>query len=150
MSDSYVAQKIRDALIMAEGSRARAQRILLARVQEDDRLLRGLAAPFIKAIVTSAVERATRGQRDSAPSAAPSRTSGRSAPARGPQRTLPPEALDTVLAQLGRQLVAEAQGGPASGGAAKPAAADPAVRRGSDHATTIRALAAVYKRKHER
>ena len=148
MSDSYVAQKIRDALLMAEGSRARAQRILLARVQDDDRLLRGLAAPFLKAIVTSAVERATRGQRDAAP-AAPV-PSGRVA-GRAPQpRTLPPEALDTVLAQLGRQLAAEARGAPASGSSSRPATADPAVRRGSDHATTIRALAAVYKRKHER
>jgi hypothetical protein len=142
MSDSYVAARIREAVAAAEGSRARAQRILLAWTQTDDRLLRGLAAPFMKAIVTSAVERATRPARGGAPAG---------------RRELSPEALDLVLAKL-----ASRDAGPAPARSTSPGATGgdtargivlgtlnptPPTKAGDRHVQTIKALAALYKRR---
>jgi hypothetical protein len=151
MSDPYVAARIREALVAAEGSRARARRILLGWVQEDDRLLRGLAAPFLKAIVTGAVERATRPR---APAPA-------SAAAEVPRRELSPEALDLVLSQMGRRQPGAAAPRPASG----PATAQrgealaglklgtvnvpPPTKAGDAHVRTIKALAQLYKRSRD-
>lgn len=155
MSDPYVAARIREALVAAEGSRARARRILLGWVQEDDRLLRGLAAPFLKAIVTGAVERATR-PRPPAPA---------SAAAEVPRRELSPEALDLVLSQMGRRQPGAAAPRPAPAPASGPAAAQrgealaglklgtvnvpPPTKAGDAHVRTIKALAQLYKRRRD-
>ncbi|MDR3518275.1 MAG: hypothetical protein P4M00_20965 [Azospirillaceae bacterium] len=152
MSDNYVDSKVRDALRAAQGNRGRAQRLLVGLLEQDSRLLRGLAQPFLKAIVAAAIERVTRGTGVAttpglgAPSptgpVAPPRTGGR-----GP-RTLAPEQLDRVLAQLGQGP------DPAAGSGGKQApvnspSVDPAsVRRlGPDQASTMVALAAAFKRK---
>jgi hypothetical protein len=153
MSDPYVAARIREALVAAEGSRAQARRILLGWVQEDDRLLRGLAAPFLKAIVTGAVERATR-PRVPAPA---------SAAVEVPRRELSPEALDLVLSQMGRRQPGAAAPRPAS--ASGPATAQrgealaglklgtvnvpPPTKAGDAHVRTIKALAQLYKRRRD-
>lgn len=160
MSDSYVAARIREALVAAEGSRARAQRILLARAQEDDRLLRGLAAPFMKAIVTAAVERATR-PRMSVEAAAKSPTRIAAGSGASQRRELSPEALDLVLSQMGRRQPAAAEGSlPAGSDAARRAEpagglklgtlnAPPPTKAGEAHVRTITALAQLYKRRRE-
>jgi hypothetical protein len=142
MSDSYVAAKIREAVAAAEGSRARAQRILLTWAQTDDRLLRGLAAPFMKAIVTGAVERATRPVRNGAS---------------GGQQQLSPEALDLVLAKLasregGPPPARSASAGPTGGDTARGIVLGtlnptPATKAGDRHVQTMKALAALYKRR---
>jgi hypothetical protein len=129
MSDSYVASKVREALVTAQGSRGRAQRLLLSWIMEDELLLRGLARPFLKAITMSALERVARTM--------PAPTQTRRPPQPAAPRSLPPEALDSVLAQLGRQLADDREG----------EAAAPPRRRGPDHAATIRALAAGFARK---
>lgn len=142
MSDSYVAAKIREAVMAAEGSRARAQRILMTWAQADDRLLRGLAAPFMKAIVTSAVERATRPARGRAPA---------------PRQELSPEALDLVLAKLasrdaGQAPARSASPGPAGGDTARGIVLGtlnptPPTKAGDRHVQTMKALAALYSRR---
>ena len=60
MSDSYTSSKIKEALVASQGSRARAQDILLGWAQADDRLLRGLVEPYLKGIVTGTIERVTK------------------------------------------------------------------------------------------
>lgn len=60
MSDSYTSAKIKEALVASQGSRARAQDILLGWAQADDRLLRGLVEPYLKGIVTGTIERVTK------------------------------------------------------------------------------------------
>lgn len=150
MPDPYTAARIREALVAAEGSRARARRILLGWAQEDDRLLRGLAAPFLKAIVTGVVERASRPRAASAPA---------SASDAAPRRELSPEALDLVLSQMGRRQPAGAAPGaaPASERQGEIAAGlrlgtvntPPPTRAGDAHVKTIKALAQLYKRRRE-
>lgn len=134
MTDSYVTGKVREALALSHGSRGHAQRLLLKWVQSDDRLLRGLAAPFLKAIVTSAVERATRPVVQPRPDSAAAASAG---------KTLAPEMLDRVLAQMGRR--------PAGSADAPPPRPSGTVRRlGADQAASMRVLAAVFQRKRER
>jgi hypothetical protein len=159
MSESYAASKIREAMAAAEGSRARAHRLLLGWATTDDRLLKGLAAPFLKAIVTAAVDKAARGSRSAAPT-----------------RELSPEALDRVLDQMARGQGASARpaapGGRGPAGAGVPARraamapspapsqaapgislgtlnTPPPTKAGDRHVQTIKALAMLYKRRRE-
>jgi hypothetical protein len=60
MSDSYTSSKIKEALVASQGSRARAQDILLGWAQADDRLLSGLVEPYLRGIVTGTIERMTK------------------------------------------------------------------------------------------
>lgn len=135
MSETYVTLKIREALRAADGSRAQAQRILLAWALDDEQLLRGLAKPFLKAIIGSAVAHVARGaDAKAAPVAAPA---PRSSPRGGPKK-LPPQMLDAIIAQMGQ---------PASTPA--PRAAAPMVEDdgGGEQAESLKALAAAFKRK---
>ena len=54
--------EVKKALILAQGSRAQAQKELLKIVLSDEELLRELVAPFLKAITAQAIDRALRAQ----------------------------------------------------------------------------------------
>ncbi len=97
MANSYVDGKVRDALVAAKGSRATAQKLLMAWAVEDPQLLLGIAQPFLKAIAAAAVE---RGVRPSAPSRGAPAGPGRSRAAA--DSALSKEALADVLSRLGR------------------------------------------------
>ncbi|OYD85487.1 MULTISPECIES: hypothetical protein [Azospirillum] len=110
MANSYVDGKVRDALVAAKGSRATAQKLLMAWAVEDPQLLLGISQPFLKAIAAAAVE---RGVRPSAPSRSAPAAPGRS---RGPaDSALSKEALADVLSRLGRDPGEDA---PTAGGRA--------------------------------
>jgi len=106
MSDSYTSAKIKEALVASQGSRTRAQDILLGWAQADDRLLRGLVEPYLKGIVTGTIERVTK------PAAEKSVTTVQ-APVRVPVAKVPvpkpappcelsPEALEKALSLMGQ------------------------------------------------
>ncbi|EWY42096.1 hypothetical protein N825_19500 [Skermanella stibiiresistens SB22] len=165
MSDAYTNAKIREALLASKGSRARAQDILMGWAQTDDDLLRGLVSPYLKGIVAGTVERVTRpSEQVTAPApvrpSPPARPSPPVAPSsarapnrQGPQRQLSPEALDKALAMMG-------QGAPPRQAAPTPVRSPgglklgttnpvPPTKAGAKHQQTMRALAALYARKHE-
>ncbi len=60
MSDSYLDGKVREALLAAKGSVALAQNTLMAWAAKDERLLRTMVQPFIKAISGDAIARALK------------------------------------------------------------------------------------------
>ena len=60
MSSSYLDEKVRDALKAADGGRAMAQKTLMLWAWQDDRLLKEMARPFLKAIAAAALEGAVR------------------------------------------------------------------------------------------
>lgn len=99
MSNSYVDGKVREAIMAAKGSRANAQKLLMAWAVEDPDLLRGIAQPFLKAIAAAAIERAAR-----PPSNAASRArSGAAAGGARPSASgLSRDALENLLDRLGR------------------------------------------------
>lgn len=128
MSDTpYISAKVREAVLQAKGDPVTAQRLLIAACGRDDRLLRGLVAPFIKGIVAHAVQKV-------AASAAPA--------ARGPKK-LTAQALDDVIGQLGQRIgsKAEPQG--------MTALINPPTRptAGEGHQKSLRQLAAAFARK---
>lgn len=96
MGNSYVDGKVRDALMAAKGSRATAQKLLMAWAVEDPQLMLGIAQPFLKAISAAAIERGARNPSGARPAAAGTR--GRPAP----DSALSKEALASVLSRLGR------------------------------------------------
>lgn len=103
MSDTYVTLKIREALKVAQGSRAQAQRVLIAWALDDEQLLRGLCKPFLKAIAGSAVDRVARGGGATPVSVSPAPGQGiaRAArPASGPKK-LSPQMMDAIIARMG-------------------------------------------------
>ena len=160
MSDSYLDGKVREALLTAKGSRSLAQNILMKWAMSDDRLLKAMALPFLKAIsgaaITTAIKRGV-----SVP--------GLGAPPPKPVPKLTQADLMKVLGQLGgggesedgrsdRLSAADILGGaPApkptapvrraggggGGGGGKPAAP-------ADQASAIRTLADVYARNRKR
>src|SRR3546814_14035118 len=93
MSDAaYVSAKVSEAVARAEGEPAAAQRLLIAWCSRDDRLLRGLVAPFIQGLVAHAVPKTESAHADPGP-----RRLSRSAPdhargqlGRAPGATSPP------------------------------------------------------------
>lgn len=135
MSDTYVTLKIREALKAAQGSRSQAQRILTTWALDDEQLLRGLAKPFLKAIVGSAVDRVARGG-GAVTTASPAPGQGIARSARttgsGPKK-LPPHMLDAIIARMG------------TGGGPTPAA--PAPEEGGDQAGNLKALAAAFNQR---
>lgn len=149
MSESYAATKIREALAAAEGSRARAHRLLLGWAVSDDRLLKGLVAPFLKAIVTAAIDKAARHSRGGGPE-------------------LSPEALDRVLDHMAARQAGPARAPAARRPAGSPAPASPIpaqvapglslgtlnapppTKAGEGHVQTIKALALMYQRRRDR
>ncbi|KAA0688849.1 hypothetical protein [Azospirillum brasilense] len=97
MANSYVDGKVRDALVAAKGSRATAQKLLMAWAAEDPQLLLGISQPFLKAIAAAAIERGVRPSAPSRPApSAPGRSRGSA------DSALSKEALADVLSRLGR------------------------------------------------
>ena len=139
MSETYVTLKVREALKAAGGSRGQAQRILTAMALDDEQLLRGLAQPFLKAIVASAIERAVRGAASTRPAASPSSPVAPGAPVlrstqMRSQRKLSAAALDALVSQMG-------QAAPAAPAPKTAAPADDA----ADQANALKALAAAFR-----
>ncbi len=60
MSDSYLDGKVREALLAARGSRSLAQSTLMKWAMTDDRLLKAMAMPFLKAISGAAIVAAVK------------------------------------------------------------------------------------------
>lgn len=115
MANSYVDGKVRDALVAAKGSRATAQKLLMAWAAEDPQLLLGISQPFLKAIAAAAIE---RGVRPSAPSRSAPAQPGRS---RGSaDSALSKEALADVLSRLGRDPGEDAPAPRGRAGSAAP------------------------------
>jgi hypothetical protein len=144
MSNSYVDGKVREAILASKGSRALAQKILMGWAASDPDLLRGMAQPFLKAIVAAAIERAARPQ-SSAPSRA--RAGAAAGGARPSASGLSRDALENVLNQLGREP-GDRDGGAASGGAAPvdsaPRPAGAAVAGGPNHEKAMMAIAKAF------
>ncbi|MBP2312440.1 hypothetical protein [Azospirillum soli] len=119
MGNSYVDGKVRDALVAAKGSRATAQKLLMAWAVEDPQLMLGIAQPFLKAISAAAVERGVRQLSGGGGRAQPA-TGGRS----GGTGALSKEALAGVLDRLGRDPDEMPMARPAAS-AGKPAGPGP-------------------------
>jgi hypothetical protein len=159
MSDSYTSAKIKEALVASQGSRARAQDILLGWAQADDRLLRELVEPYLKGIVTGTIERVTKPATEKSVTAvqapAPVRVPVAKVPVPkpAPPRELSPEALEKALSLMGQGALP-----PRPSPAAPPRSASPLklgttnpvppTKAGAKHQQTMRALAAFYARKH--
>ena len=92
MSDSYLDGKVREALVAAKGSRSLAQNALMKWALTDERLLKAMAQPFIKAISGAAIAGAIK-RGVSVP--------GMSGPPPKPAPKLSQNDLMQVLSQLG-------------------------------------------------
>lgn len=122
MSNSYVDGKVREAIMAAKGSRATAQKLLMAWAVEDPDLLRGIAQPFLKAIAAAAIERAARPASSNA--SARSRAGGSTAGGARPSASgLSRDALENLLNQLGREDDGAGRPESPAGGAGGPAGA---------------------------
>ena len=178
MSDSYLDGKVREALLAAKGSRSLAQNALMKWALTDERLLKAMAQPFIKAISGAAIAGAIK-RGVSVP--------GMSGPPPKPAPKLSQNDLMQVLSQLGGGDDAgdgAVRGGAVRGGEARSGARDegrsggerlsaadilggapppkptaPQRRPGggaakpappADQASAIRTLAAVYARNRKR
>jgi len=143
MADSYVETKVREALVAARGSRAVAQQMLMTWAEADDRLLRGMARPFLKAVAAAAVEGAVR--RGAGPA------EGARSATQAPGAKLSRDALERVLSRVGE----EREDQRAEGGAARPEMrhATTALQRGPagsaepDHAAAMMTLAKAFAAK---
>ncbi|RJF84947.1 hypothetical protein D3877_10805 [Azospirillum cavernae] len=144
MSNSYVDGKVREAILASKGSRALAQKILMSWAASDPDLLRGMAQPFLKAIVAAAIERAARPQ-SSAPTRA--RSGAAAGGARPSASGLSRDALENVLNQLGREA-GDGDGGASSRGAAPVDDAQrstgPAAAGGPNHEKAMMAIAKAF------
>lgn len=142
MTDSSVDGKVREALTAANGSRAVAQKILIAMAVKDPQLLLAMAQPFLQAIAAAAIERVLRRAR-SAPRA------GRGGAGTG---TLSREALAQVLDRMGRDDDEPSAGKP--GTPARPATAPtPAAKAappGASHEKSMLAIAKAFAAKKVR
>lgn len=92
MADSYAEGKAREAMAAAKGSRSLAQNLLMNWAASDERLLRGMAQPFLKAITAAALEGALR--RASVPAGTSMATGG---------KRLSRDALEQVLSRMGEE-----------------------------------------------
>ncbi|HYD31531.1 MAG TPA: hypothetical protein VEB64_11835 [Azospirillaceae bacterium] len=138
MDLSYVDGKVREALMVAKGSRAQATKLIVGAALKDERLMQGLAAPFLKAIVGAAIERVLRrgGGQGAGGNAAPTRA----------QAALTDDALDAVLSRMGQPpsepvSPTQSQAARILGGTA------PTPRAGERHAQAIRVIAAAFAQK---
>ncbi|HYD64879.1 hypothetical protein [Azospirillum sp.] len=145
MSDSYVDGKVREALTAAKGSRTVAQQMLMAWAVQDERLLLGMAQPFLKAIAAAAIERVGRGA-GATPARAPQpgRPSGQGSAPRAMSR----EALERVLSRMGEEPAAPARPAASPARPAAPAQA-PAAQggQGVNHEKSMMAIAKAFAAK---
>ncbi|MGF7175810.1 hypothetical protein [Azospirillum doebereinerae] len=157
MSNSYVDGKVREAILAAKGSRANAQKLLMAWAAEDPDLLRGIAQPFLKAIAAAAIERAARPASNAA-SPAGARSGGGAGGARPSASGLSRDALESLLDRLGRDddgsappASGPAPGAPAGpGGAARSGAGGQAGGGGVTHEKAMMAIAKAFVAKKVR
>lgn len=133
-SNTYLAQRVRDALVQSHGDPLQAKRLILQWAGRDDRLLRTLVGPHIRAIVADAVDR--HAGQPTQPGGAPARRG--KAPAS--------LSLDSVVDRMGERF----------GGAVEPPRGMTALLHGSDpnmrnagkrHADSLRTLAVAFARK---
>ncbi len=158
MSDSYLDSKVREALLAAKGSRSLAQNALMKWALTDERLLKAMAQPFIKAISGAAIAGAVK-RGVTVP--------GMSGPPPKPPPKLSQSDLMQVLSQLGgggasgddeRGAGEKLSAADILGGAPVPKPAAPVRRPGgalksaqpADQASAIKTLAAVYARNRKR
>jgi len=139
---------VREALLAAKGSRSLAQTTLIAWAAKDDRLLRTMVQPFIKAISGDAIARAIK--------------RGVTVPGLGgpPPKARPAvsqEDLRRVLSQMGGGdgETDEEANGLADGGGTEARTPTPSRRaevpaKPVDQASAIKTLAAVYARNRKR
>ncbi len=130
--DNYAEAKIKEALAKSGGNATQAHRLLIALVNNDDRLLRGLSGPFINGIIAHAIQRSGGGKVVPQPKRP-------AAPAK-----LTPEAMDKILLRLGGGMP-----NPATkvGGQSQPAQLQPAVMPEAPKPTSVRE--AIEARKSE-
>ncbi|HYD99183.1 MAG TPA: hypothetical protein VEH84_07360 [Alphaproteobacteria bacterium] len=131
--DSYVAAKLREALAACGNNATVAQRIVIEWAQADDRLLRGLAGPFLKSIVAHAVLRA-----GGKPGPAP-----REKPRAKPVSALPATVVNDLLNQMGRNFGQEAPKTVGGGLVVNPKDA----KAGPGQEKALRTLAAAFAKK---
>ncbi|MGP1394232.1 MAG: hypothetical protein ACTS3R_01835 [Inquilinaceae bacterium] len=121
--------KVKAALVKAGGDQAAAQRLIIAACARDPALLASLTAPFLKGIVSHAIQRAIKDTRP-----------------QGKRRTARPrldsDAMDRVVGMLGQQV------GMARSPRGMSALIDPPqpAKAGSEHGDALRQLAASYRR----
>jgi hypothetical protein len=130
---TYLDQKVREALALAQGDRPQAQRVLVGWAQRDEKLLRALAQPFLVGIVAHAINHGGKIVPGLKPVTPPR------------PREMPAKALDSLIGQLGRNF--EKSKGPL--GVAGDAAPPPK-KSSARHADTMRALAESYGRNRKR
>ncbi|MDB5365687.1 MAG: hypothetical protein JWM77_1614 [Rhodospirillales bacterium] len=131
---TYLDQKVRDALDIAQGDQNQAQRVLLGWAQRDEKLLRALTQPFLVGIVANAINHGGKivpGLKPTKPPPAP--------------RPMPAKALDSLIGQLGRNF--EKSKGPL--GVAGDAAPPPK-KASAKHADTMRTLANAFGKSKKR
>lgn len=121
--------KVKAALVKAGGDQAAAQRLIIATCARDPALLASLTAPFLKGIVSHAIQRAIKDTRP-----------------RGKRRMARPkldsDAMDKVVGMLGQRV------GMARTPRGMSALVDPPkpAKAGSKHGDALRQLAASYGR----
>lgn len=136
----YAAEKVRTALIQTKGNSRKAQRLLITACARDPKLLMGLVGPYMQGIVAHAVQRQLgRAAKDFAGKEA----AGRAGRARG-EANLTPEAMDSIVAQLGQRF-----GGSKPQPEGMTALINPPSqpRAGKSHQDGIRTMAAAFLRK---
>jgi hypothetical protein len=132
---------VREAIAASKGSRSMAQQLLLHWAEEDPKLLMGMAQPFMKAIITAAMQGEMR--RLDARSAAASRGGGAGG-------HLSRDALSQVISRLGdappRQAApASAAGGMRSATMTVASKAEAAAKSGDvDHQKAMMAIAKAF------
>ncbi|MEI6985385.1 MAG: hypothetical protein WCK65_04580 [Rhodospirillaceae bacterium] len=141
MSNSYIDGKVREALLVTKGSRSLAQNQLMVWAMKDDRLLKLMAQPFLKAISGAAIAGAIK-RGITVP--------GLDAPPAKPRPSLSKEQLADILSQMGGGEVACSGDGEKPDAPRRPPAASTQAVAPVDQASTIRALAAVYAKNRKR
>ncbi|GIL38575.1 hypothetical protein [Roseiterribacter gracilis] len=131
---TYLDQKVREALDIAQGDQNQAQRVLVGWAQRDEKLLRELTQPFLVGIAAHAINHGGK--------IVPGLKPGKAPP---PPKAMPPKALDSLIGQLGRNF--EKSKGPlgVSGDAAPPPK-----KASPKHADTMRALANAFGKTKKR
>lgn len=133
-STSYLTERIHDALAQSEGDPLRAKRLVLQWAGRDERLLRMLVGPHIRAIIADTVDRHA-GKQARPRAAAPKR-------AKAPAKI----SLDSVVDRMGERF----------GGAVEPPRGMTALLHGAGskehhagqrHADSLRTLAVAFARK---
>lgn len=90
VTDAYVRNKVREAMVAAKGGRTTAQRLLMEWAEQDPRLLLGMARPFLKAVAAAALQTEMRRM-----------DAGSRRPAPGGAGALSRDALAQVLSRMG-------------------------------------------------